>query len=44
MICISSNKGNSTIVYYEHNGKISRTKKVMSKYYSEKGNIKVDWQ
>ena len=43
MICVSSNKGNSTIVYYEHNGKVGRPKKVISKYYSEKGNIKVDW-
>ena len=43
MICISSNKGNSTIVYYEHNGKVGRPKKVINKYYSEKGNIKVDW-
>ena len=43
MICVSSNKGNSTIVYYEHNGKAGRPKKVISKYCSEKGNIKVDW-
>lgn len=43
MICVSSNKGNSTMVYYEHNGKVGRPKKVISKYYSEKGNIKVDW-
>lgn len=43
MICVSSNKGNSTIVYYEHNGKVGRPKKVISKYYSEKDNIKVDW-
>lgn len=43
IICISSNKGNSTIVYYEHNGKVGRPKEVISKYYNEKGNIKVDW-
>ena len=43
MICVSSNKGNSTIVYYEHNGKVGRPKKLISKYHSENGNIKVDW-
>lgn len=42
MICVSSNKGNSTIVYYEHNGKVGRPKKLISKYHSENGNIKVD--
>lgn len=43
MICISSNKGNSSIVYYEHSGKVGRPKKVINKYHSEKDSIKVDW-
>lgn len=42
MICISSNKGNSTMVYYEHNGKVGRPSKVIDKYYKY-SNIKVDW-
>ncbi len=43
MICVSSNKGNSTMVYYEHNGKVGRPSKVIDKYYSVNEDIKVKW-
>ncbi len=47
IICTSNIKGNTSIVYYEHNGKKGRPKKIKEyspfdiKYYN--GNLEVDW-
>ena len=43
MICVSNKKGNSTMLYYEHNGKVGRPRKVMDKYYSVNEDINVEW-
>ena len=43
MICVSNKKGNSTMLYYEYNGKVGRPRKVMDKYYSVNEDINVEW-
>lgn len=42
MICVSNIKGNSSYVYYKHNGKVGRPSKVREKHLFE-NNIEVKW-
>ncbi|MGN1342821.1 MAG: hypothetical protein ACI4VL_06515 [Bacilli bacterium] len=42
MVCISNTKGSSSYVYFEHNGKVGRPKKV-KEIYPYINNVEVDW-
>ena len=43
MICISNTKGNSSYVYYKHNGKVGRPSKVKEITPFKEENLDVNW-
>ena len=43
MICISNTRGNNSYVYYEHNGKVGRPKKIKSIHKFKENDIEVEW-
>ena len=43
MICISNTRGNSSYVYYKHNGKVGKPKKIKSIHKFKENDIEVEW-
>lgn len=43
MICISNTKGNSSYVYYKHNGKVGRPNKVKEIHPFKEDSLEVNW-